>query len=86
MTVTDAAKLSQLFYRFWNDTKLPEQAEKACVIAMYYIDENLAYAQENSRHQQDRAKYTRMYNDERAARFEERYGEKLVTKRKEQQK
>jgi hypothetical protein len=85
MTVQDAAKLSQLFYRFWNDTVLPEQAEKACMIAMYYIDENLAYAQENSKHQQERARFTRMENDERAARFEKRFGEKLVTKRKEQE-
>ena len=85
MTVQDAAKLSQLFYRFWNDTVLPEQAEKACMIAMYYIDENLAYAQENSKNCQDRAKYTREYNDNRAARFEKKYGEKLITKRKEQE-
>lgn len=83
MTVQDAAKLSQLFYRFWNDTVLPEQAEKACMIAMYYIDENLACAQEYN-DKKERARFTRMENDERAARFEKRFGEKLVTKRKEQ--
>lgn len=85
MNVKDAAKLSQLFYCLWNDTVLPEQAEKAFAIAMYYIDENLANAQENSKNCQDRAKYTREENDRRAARFEKTYGEKLVTKRKEQE-
>lgn len=81
MTLQYAAQLSQLFYIFLNDTALPEQAVKACLIAMYHIDENLARAQENSKHQQHRAIYTRLYNDERAARFEQRYGEKLETGR-----
>ena len=85
MTLTDAAKLSQLFYRFLCDNKLPEQAEKACAIAMYHIDEQLAYAQETSKHMKEYARFTRMENDERAARFEKRFGEKLVTKRKEQE-
>lgn len=84
MNVKDASKLSQLFYRFLCEVALPEQAQKACAIAMYHIDENLAYAQENSKNCQDMAKYTRAENDHRASRFETVYGEKLVTKRKEQ--
>ena len=84
MNVKDAAKLSQLFYRILCEVALPEQAQKACAITMYHIDENLAYAQEVSKNCQDMAKYTREENDRRAARFEAVYGEKLVTKRKEQ--
>lgn len=84
MNVKDAAKLSQLFYRYLCEVALPEQAQKACAIAMYHIDENLAYAQEVSKNCQDMAKYTREENDRRAARFEAVYGEKLITKRKEQ--
>lgn len=84
MTLTDAAKLSQLFYRFLCDYKLPEQAEKACSIAMYHIDELVADKQEHSKNSQFYARFTRMENDKRAARFEDTYGEKLVTNRKEQ--
>ena len=85
MTLTDAAKLSQLFYRFLCDNKLPEQAEKACFIAMYHIDELLADKQEHSKNSQFYARGTRMENDKRAARFEATYGEKLVTNRKEEE-
>ena len=53
MNVKDAAKLSQLFYRFLCEVALPEQALKACAIVMYHIDENLAYAQEKSKNCQD---------------------------------
>ena len=84
MTLTDAAKLSQLFYRFLCDNKLPKQAEKACAIAMYHIDEQLADKQEHSKNSQFYARFNRMENDERAARFEAKYGEKIVTNRKEQ--
>ena len=84
MNVKDASKLSQLFYRFLCEVALPEQAQKACAIAMYHIDENLAYTQEVSKNCQDMAKYTRAENDHRAELFEIVYGEKLVTKRKEQ--
>lgn len=83
MNVNDASKLSQLFYRFLCEVALPEQAQKACAIAMYHIDENLAYAQENSKNCQGMAKCTLAENDQRASRFEIVYGEKLVTKRKE---
>ena len=85
MTLTDAAKLSQLFYRFLCAYKLPEQAEKACSIAMYHIDELLADKQEQSKNSQFYARFNRMENDERAARFEAKYGEKIVTNRKELQ-
>ena len=84
MKLTDAAKLSQLFYRFLCDNKLPAQAEKACAIAMYHIDEQLADKQEHSKNSQFYARFNRMENDERAARFEAKYGEKIVTNRKEQ--
>lgn len=84
MNLNDTVKLSQLFYRFLCDYKLPEQAEKACAIAMYHIDELLADKQEHSKNSQFYARFTRMENEERAARFEAKYGEKIVTNRKEQ--
>lgn len=84
MNLNDASKLSQLFYRFLCDFKLPEQAEKACSIAMYHIDDMLADKQENSKNSQFYARFTRMENAERAARFEATYGEKIVTNTKAQ--
>ena len=84
MNVKDAAKLSQLFYRFLCEVALPEQAQKACSIAMYHIDELLADKQEHSKNSQFYARFTRMENDNRAARFEATYGEKIITNRKEQ--
>ena len=84
MNLNNTVKLSQLFYRFLCDYKLPEQAEKACVIAMYHIDEMLAYKQEHSKNSQFNARFTRIENAERAARFEATYGEKIVTNTKAQ--